>query len=140
MNRWALVPLRLVVGFGFVAHGYAKLARGPAHFGEILAALGVPLPAVMAWVTTIVELAGGLAIMVGFATAVVAVPLAITMLTAMITVHWQYGFSAIKLKAVGEFGKPGYELNLLYIAALFALSAARHRAVEVSAPPGLPAR
>ena len=27
--RWALVPLRLVVGFGFAYHGYAKLERGP---------------------------------------------------------------------------------------------------------------
>ena len=31
-NAWALVPLRLVVGFGFAAHGYAKLARGPESF------------------------------------------------------------------------------------------------------------
>ena len=27
---WALLPLRLLVGYGFTAHGYAKLARGPA--------------------------------------------------------------------------------------------------------------
>jgi hypothetical protein len=25
---WYAVPLRLIVGFGFVEHGYAKLSRG----------------------------------------------------------------------------------------------------------------
>ena len=27
--RWAPVPLRLIVGYGFMEHGFAKLARGP---------------------------------------------------------------------------------------------------------------
>jgi len=26
--RWAPVPLRLIVGYGFMEHGFAKLARG----------------------------------------------------------------------------------------------------------------
>lgn len=38
---WALLPLRLLVGYGFAAHGYAKLVRGPAAFADILAAIGV---------------------------------------------------------------------------------------------------
>ena len=49
---WALVPLRLVVGFGFAAHGYAKLARGPAAFAAILSAIGIPAPAPTAWATS----------------------------------------------------------------------------------------
>ena len=28
-GRWAAIPIRLIVGYGFVAHGYAKMARGP---------------------------------------------------------------------------------------------------------------
>jgi putative oxidoreductase len=47
------------------------------------------------------------------------------MLVAMFTVHLRYGFSAINtigLTADGpEFGPPGYEVNLLYIAGLLAL-------------------
>ncbi len=38
---WAPIPLRLIVGFGFVAHGYAKLVKGPYVFVGILHALGV---------------------------------------------------------------------------------------------------
>jgi uncharacterized membrane protein YphA (DoxX/SURF4 family) len=29
-NTWAPLPLRLILGFGFIAHGWAKLSRGPA--------------------------------------------------------------------------------------------------------------
>ena len=36
-------------------HGYAKLARGSANFAAILAAIGIPLPETMAWLTLLVE-------------------------------------------------------------------------------------
>jgi len=42
--RWAPVPLRLIVGYGFMEHGFAKLARGFDAFPAILQALGVPAP------------------------------------------------------------------------------------------------
>jgi DoxX len=61
MARWAPLPLRLIVGFGFIAHGYAKLAKGPDAFVAILHAIGVPAPYLMAWLTIGVELFGGLA-------------------------------------------------------------------------------
>jgi CobW/HypB/UreG, nucleotide-binding domain/DoxX len=54
--RWAPLPLRLIVGFGFIAHGYAKLAKGPDAFVAILHAIGVPAPYLMAWLTIGVEL------------------------------------------------------------------------------------
>ena len=60
---WTALPLRLAIGYGFVAHGWAKLSRGPDSFGQVLATLGVPLPDLAAWLTTIVELAGGAAVM-----------------------------------------------------------------------------
>ncbi len=123
---WALVPLRLVIGFGFAAHGYAKLSRGPENFATILAALGVPQPHVMAWATSLLEFVGGLALMAGVFVVPLTLPLAAIMLTALFSVHLQYGFSSIRLKAVtasgAEFGPVGYEVNLLYIAGLLALA------------------
>lgn len=125
-NEWALVPLRIIIGFGFFAHGYAKLTRGVGGFGEVLGALGVPAPLASAWLTTLVEIFGGLAIMAGAYVPFVVVPLVIVMLTAMFTVHLPNGFSTIKLMAVTadgvKFGPPGYELNLVYTAALVALT------------------
>src|SRR3954464_12658292 len=64
-RRWSALPLRLVVGYGFVAHGCAKLVNGPARFAASLHALGVPAPHAMAWLTIVVELAGGLAVLIG---------------------------------------------------------------------------
>jgi hypothetical protein len=64
---WALLPLRLIIGFGFAAHGYGKLARDPENFAAILTALGVPQPQFMAWATTLLELLGGISIMAGAA-------------------------------------------------------------------------
>lgn len=121
----APVPLRLIVGFGFMEHGYAKLLKGPAAFASILHALSVPAPHLMAWLTILTELLGGLAVLLGAFIPLISVPMAIVLLTAMFTVHWQYGFSSIKLVAItpagARFGPPGYECDLLYLACLVAL-------------------
>jgi putative oxidoreductase len=119
------MPLRVIVGYGFMAHGYAKIMSGPDHFAASLHALGVPAPALMAWATIGFELLGGLAILIGAWIPFVSVPLAVILLVAAITVHLPYGFTSIKLRAVTaagpQFGPPGYETNLLYLAALMTL-------------------
>jgi putative oxidoreductase len=119
------MPLRILVGYGFIVHGYAKVMNGPDHFAASLHALGVPAPQMMAWATIGFELLGGLAILIGAWIPLVSLPLAVILLAAAITVHLPYGFSSIKLRAVTEsgpqFGPPGYETNLLYLAALATL-------------------
>ena len=124
-RQWALLPLRLMIGYGFMAHGWAKLSRGPAEFAKLLDQIGAPLPGLTAWVSVLIEVLGGLAILAGAFVAAVSVPLIVMMLVAMFTVHLRFGFSAINtigLTADGpQFGPPGYEINLLYIAGLLAL-------------------
>ena len=125
ISRWAPIPLRLIVGFGFLQHGFAKLSRGPDVFAGILQALAVPAPHLMASVNILTELLGGLAILLGAFVVLASVPMAILLLTAMFTLHLPYGFSSIKLMAVtaagAQFGPPGYEVDLLYLACLAAL-------------------
>jgi putative oxidoreductase len=125
LARWSALPLRLIVGYGFMEHGYAKLIHGPERFVAILHTLGVPAPELMAWATIMVELLGGLAVLLGAFVPLASVPMACVLLTAMFTVHLQYGFSAIKLQAItpagAQFGPPGYEVDLLYLACLIAL-------------------
>jgi putative oxidoreductase len=125
LARWTALPLRLIVGYGFMAHGYAKMARGPEQFAGVLHALGVPAPHVMGWTTIVVELVGGLAVLAGALVPLVSVPMAAVLLVAMFKVHLAYGFSSIKLLSVTEagaqFGRPGYEVNLLYLACLATL-------------------
>jgi putative oxidoreductase len=124
-RAWYAIPLRLIVGYGFMEHGYAKLARGPDSFAAILHALGVPAPAFMAWATILVELLGGLAVLAGALIPIASVPMAIVLLVAIVTVHLPNGFSSIKLQSVtaagAHFGQPGYETDLLYLAGLLAL-------------------
>ena len=123
--RWWAVPLRVIVGYGFIVHGFAKLSRGPSGFSNTLHALGVPAPDAMAWTTIFVELIGGFAVLIGAFLSVASIPLAVVLLVAMFTVHLPYGFSSIKLVAVTgagpQFGPPGYEVALLYLACLAAL-------------------
>jgi putative oxidoreductase len=125
LARWAPIPVRLIVGFGFVQHGFAKMSRGPDSFAAILRALGVPAPHFMAWVTILTELFGGLAILVGAFVTLASVPLAVMLLVAIFTVHLPNGFSSVKLIAVSaagaQFGPVGYEVNLLYLACLAGL-------------------
>ena len=122
---WASLPLRIVIGYGFMVHGWAKLSRGPAGFAKLLEQIGTPLPEATAWVSTLIEILGGLAILAGAFVAVVSIPLIVMMLVAMFTVHLRYGFSAINTIGLTpdgpQFGPPGYEVNLLYIAGLLVL-------------------
>lgn len=125
LGNYAAIPLRLFVGYGFMAHGYAKIAHGPEHFISILHALGVPAPELMGWATILVELVGGLAVLAGAFVPLASVPMAAVLLVAMLTVQLPYGFSSIKLQAVtaagAQFGPPGYEIDLLYLACLITL-------------------
>ena len=124
-QAWYAIPIRLIVGYGFMEHGYAKLARGPDDFANILHALGMPAPTLLAWATVLIELLGGLAVLVGAFIPLASVPMAFVLLVAIVTVHLPNGFSSIKLQAVtaagAHFGQPGYETDLLYLLGLAAL-------------------
>jgi len=117
--------LRLAIGFGFMAHGWAKLSKGPEGFEKLLTVLHIPFPHVMAWLTVLTEILGGFAIFAGIFVSIAAVPLICTMLVAMFSIHIHYGYSSVNtigLTAKGPLlGPPGYEINLLYIAGLIAL-------------------
>lgn len=125
LRRFAPLPLRLVVGYGFLAHGLAKLERGEAHFVSIVHMLGVPAPGLMAWLTIWGEIACGAMMLIGALVPLIAVPMLAILMVAIFTVHLPFGFTSIKLvdvTAAGPmFGPPGIETDLLYIAAIACL-------------------
>src|ERR1700733_9474368 len=100
MQRYAVIPLRAIVGEGFVQHGWAKIVKGPEAFAAILQSLHVPFPHLSAYLTISVELLGGAAFLFGAFIAWASVPAVVVLLTAMFTVHLPYGFSSIKIKAI----------------------------------------
>jgi putative oxidoreductase len=125
MQRYAALPLRAIAGGGFMQHGWAKIIKGPEAFAAILQSLQVPFPHLSAYLTISIELLGGAALFVGAFIAWASVPAIVVLLTAMFTVHLPYGFSSIKIKAIvdgrAQFGPPGYECDLLYIACILTL-------------------
>jgi putative oxidoreductase len=82
---WYAIPLRLIVGFGFMQHGYAKLARGPDVFINILHAIGVPAAFLAGWATIVVEIIGGVLIVLGALLPLAAIPMVIVLLVAALS-------------------------------------------------------
>jgi putative oxidoreductase len=119
------LTLRLIIGFGFMAHGWAKVSRGTSGFEKLPVFTGVPFAHMNSYLVPALELLGGLAILLGIFVRIAAIPMIITMIVAMVTVQVHYGFSSVKtigLTPQGPlFGPPGYEINLLYIAGLISL-------------------
>ncbi|MEH2594994.1 putative oxidoreductase [Bradyrhizobium sp. AZCC 1577] len=126
LRDWAPLPIRLIVGYGFMAHGFAKLTRGPDTFAVMLHTLGVPLPEIAAWATTAIEILGGAAVFIGLLIPIASIPMAVVLLTALFNVHLPYGFFSVKLAQVTEsgtkFGPVGYQILLLYLGGLTTLS------------------
>lgn len=135
--QWAPLPLRLMLGISFIYHGFPKIFSTAGHqmFAGMLGSLGVPAPALMAWVVGLVEVLGGVALILGAFVLVASALLVIDMLVALFKVHLAAGFSIINVTGMGPagpvFGLPGYELNLLYLACLLALILAGAGALSV---------
>lgn len=127
IKEWSPTPLRAVLGFGFVYHGLPKLFSDAGHtmFVGMLTNIGVPAPDFMAYFVGAVELLGGLALLAGAFTTIASAVLIVNMLVALVTVHLPQGFNFMNITGMGDagpqFGVPGYEVPLLYIAGLAAL-------------------
>jgi len=66
-----------------------------AWFGNPDWGLGLPFPALMAFLATGTEVAGAIALLIGLGVRWMCVPLMVTMVVAAVTAHWQYGWLAI---------------------------------------------
>jgi len=66
-----------------------------AWFGNPDWGLGLPLPALMAWLAALTEVMGAVLLLLGLGVRWISVPLMITMLVAAFSVHWHNGWLAI---------------------------------------------
>ena len=97
LERWAVLIVRLFLGFVFVMHGSQKLfgafgGSGVTGLAAYFAKFGIEPSAVWAWVVTITEFFGGLCIFFGVLTRFWAVGLVIDMTVAVLKVHVPNGF------------------------------------------------
>jgi len=99
--------------------------RGPDDFAGLLHAMGMPFPYLLASITILTEIAGGILVIAGALVPLVSVPMAVVLVVAIFTVHLRYGFSSIKLQEItpngARFGQPGYETDLLYLVCIVVL-------------------
>ncbi|MFH0806696.1 MAG: DoxX family protein [Candidatus Brennerbacteria bacterium] len=103
-NDWALLILRVALGVILVAHGYPKFRdlKGTAAW---MGSVGLRPGIAFALVAAVLEVFGGLALIMGLLTQLVAVLVAVQLLVAMLKVNWTKGL-------VG-----GYEFDLILFAA-----------------------
>lgn len=94
----APLALRLYLAPVFWMAGTSKLSSMDATiqwFGNPDWGLGLPFPALLAWMAALTEAGGAILLLLGLAVRWVSIPLMITMLVAAVTVHWQNGWLAI---------------------------------------------
>ena len=106
-----LLFLRLILAYGFISPALMKVKNIDniiSWFNDI----GIPFPAVNAYLAGYIELIGAIFLAAGFSTRLISVPLMVIMLVAIKTVHWNNGFEA---------GNNGYEIPLYYLIMLFTL-------------------
>jgi putative oxidoreductase len=88
-----LAVLRVITGAIFVAHGAQKLfVYGLDGVAGGFAQMGVPFPAIVGPLVGVVELFGGLALIMGLLARLAGVGLSINMLGAFLIVHLPAGF------------------------------------------------
>ena len=123
-QQFGIALLRIVVGVVFLAHGYQKVfVYGLAGTTDAFGKMGVPMPGVMGPFIALLELLGGLALIVGLLTRLAALGLALNMLGAIFVVHLAAGF----------FLPAGYEYALTLFAACAALALAGPGAMAADA-------
>ena len=110
--RYGLAILRVVLGIAMLVHGWSKLSGGvdnvAGFFGGML---GIPAPGLMAWVVTIVELVGGILLVVGFLTQIAGILIALDMLGAILFAYLLRGAAFI------ENGQITWEKEAVFAAA-----------------------
>jgi putative oxidoreductase len=109
-----LLVARGIPGVIFLYHGYQKLDGGVDGVGRFLDSLGVPLPDVMAYLLTFGEIIGGIFLILGLLTRVVAIYFIVEMILAIILVKLDIGLIAQ--------GGAGAELDLALISAMAAVA------------------
>jgi putative oxidoreductase len=107
--------LRVAVGAVFAYHGYQKLDGGVANFAAFVESESIPLPDITAWAVTLLELGGGVLLVIGLGTRLWGLLLALQMIGTTLLIKTEVGLIAPPQSGAGA------ELDLVLLAAAGAL-------------------
>lgn len=111
MKDFPLLIIRLILAYGLYTPAMNKWADIQA-IADWFAGLGLPAPLFQAYLAAVTEIAGVVLLTLGLGTRFISLPLMVTMLVAIKTVHWENGFDA---------SNNGFEIPLYYLILLFTL-------------------
>jgi len=146
MQPYGPAVLRIAVGAVFMAHGAQKLfgvwgGGGPGGTAEFFTQIGLTPAYPLALLVGVIELIGGLMLVIGAFTVVAALALIVSQGIAVWKVHFPHGFF-LNWALTPDRGH-GYEFNLVLIAVLvtlmltgagaFSLDGRRARSAEADA-------
>ena len=106
-----LLFIRLILAYGFFSPAMMKI-KDIHSIADWFASINIPFPLLNAYLAAGTEILGVVLLTLGLFTRVISFPLIVTMLVAIISVHWVNGFEA---------GDNGFEIPLYYIIFLFTL-------------------
>ncbi|RIX49366.1 DoxX family protein [Paenibacillus nanensis] len=108
MNRTAVVSIimRVVLGIIFVFHGADKLQMGLSNVEAWFSSIGIP--GFLAYVVTVLELVGGILLILGLFTRYVSGLFVMMLIGAIVTAKLPAGL-------LGNGQSAGYELDLAFI-------------------------
>ena len=106
-----LLLFRLILAYGFYMPAMMKWGN-ISGIAEWFGSMGIPLPTLNAYLAASTEMAAVILLPLGLATRFISIPLMITMVVAIVTVHLGNGFEA---------GNNGFEIPLYYMLMLFVL-------------------
>lgn len=115
-NELGAFILRVFLGITFFVHGLTKFQGGIQNTAGFFESLG--LPGFTAYVVAIIELVGGLAMILGVGTRVVAILFAVILAVATVKVKVAAGF-------LGNGQMAGYELDLALMVIAIYLAVAK---------------
>jgi putative oxidoreductase len=106
-----LLAVRLILAYGFYNPAIMKW-QNINSIAEWFGSMGIPLPALNAYMAASTEMAGVILLTLGLANRIISIPLIFVMIVAIVTVHLGNEFEA---------GNNGFEIPVYYILLLLAI-------------------
>jgi len=117
--KTSLVILRLMTAVFFLAHAVVRIVNDTIpQFAEFMGNLGFPAPVIVVWLITLLEIVGGIALMVGRYTRPVVISFMAIVVGGIALIHWRFGWF------VGEHGTGGSEYSVCLLLCLLVIAAA----------------